>query len=255
VSTLVERLRAAGCVFAEDEAAVLTAVATTPAQLELLVARRVSGEPLELVVGFAEFCGLRIAVAAGVFVPRHRTEHLVREAVRLASAGCVVVDLCCGTGALGMALASVVPGVTLTAADLDRAAVDCARVNVGPEVAVYHGDLFDALPVTLRGGIDVLLCNTPYVPTDEIALLPAEAREYEHTVALDGGPDGLDVQRRVAAEAAQWLAPGGHVLVEVSERQGSTALALFSAAGLDARISRSDELDATVLVARRVGAG
>ena len=249
---IVDRLRAAGCVFAEDEAA--GARQPRPPRLPSwtgLVARRVAGEPLELVVGYAEFCGLRVAVAPGVFVPRHRTEHLVREAARLASAGSVVVDLCCGTGALGLALSSLVPGVSLVAADLDPAAVDCARTNLGPEVAVYQGDLFDALPTSLRGRIDLLLCNTPYVPTAEIAFLPAEARDYEHTVALDGGPDGLAVQRRVAVAAAEWLAPGGYVLVEVSERQAPTPSALFTAAGLAARISVSDELAATVVIARR----
>jgi release factor glutamine methyltransferase len=251
VLTLVERLRAAGCVFAEDEAAVLMAAALSPASLEDLVTRRVAGEPLELVVGHAEFCGLRVLVAPGVFVPRHRTELLVREAAQLGSAGSLVVDLCCGTGALGMALASFVPGIVLCATDLDHAAVDVARTNLGPEVPVYQGDLFEALPSSLRGHIDVLLCNTPYVPTAEIALLPAEAREYEPAVALDGGPDGLDVQRRVAAAAAEWLAPDGHLLVEVSERQAQTALAVFAAAGLDARISQDDELDATVVIARR----
>lgn len=248
---LVARLRAAGCVFAEDEAAVLAAAATSPASLEDMAVRRVAGEPLELVVGYAEFCGLRVTVAPGVFVPRQRTEHLVREAARLAAAGSVVLDLCCGTGALGLALTSLVPSVVLCAADHDPAAVVIARTNLGPEVPVYQGDLFEALPGSLRGRIDVLLCNTPYVPTAELALLPAEAREYEHAIALDGGVDGLDVQRRVAAGAADWLAPGGHLLVEVSERQAQTALAVFTAAGLDARISQDEELDATVVIVRR----
>jgi release factor glutamine methyltransferase len=251
VPDAVQRLRAAGCVFAEEEAAVLQAAAASADELELFIRRRVAGEPLELVVGHAEFCGLRVAVAPGVFVPRHRTEHLVRQAARLASAGSVVVDLCCGTGALGLALSSLVPGISLSAADLDPAAVACARGNLGPEVPVYQGDLFDALPTRLRGRIDLLLCNTPYVPTAEIAFLPAEARDFEHTIALDGGMDGLTVQRRVAAGVTGWLAPGGHVLVEVSQRQASTAAALFSAAGLTAHISVSDELGATVVIARR----
>src|SRR5207237_3297468 len=137
-----------------EEAAMLTAAAGSPYQLEVPVARRVAGEPLELVVGYAEFCGLRVGVAPGVFVPRQRTEHLVREAARLTSAGSVVVDLCCGTGALGLALSSLVPGISLSAADLDPAAVDCARTNLAPEVAVYQGDLFDPLPLSVRGRID-----------------------------------------------------------------------------------------------------
>jgi release factor glutamine methyltransferase len=251
VATIVERLREAGCVFAEDEAALLLAAAESPASLETMVFRRAAGEPLELVLGYAVFCGLRIALVPGVFVPRLRTEHLVREAAALASAGAVVVDLCCGTGALGAALLSVSPDVSLSAADIDPLAIACASSNLGPQVPVYRGDLFDALPAALCGQIDLLLANTPYVPTTEIPFLPAEAREYEHLVALDGGSDGLDVQRRVAVGAALWLAPGGHVLVEVSDRQAAAALAIFSSAGLVPWISTSVDLDATVLMARR----
>jgi release factor glutamine methyltransferase len=250
-SSIVERLRAAGCVFAEDEAALIVAAAGSPAEVEALVARRVEGEPLELVIGYAEFCGLRVTVCPGVFVPRHRTEFLVREAAALTSAGDVVVDLCCGTGALGMALSTLVPGVSLTAADLDPAAVTCARRNLGAQVPVYAGDLFTALPPDLHGRIQLILANTPYVPTDEIALLPSEARDHEHHLALDGGRDGLDLQRRVAAGAAEWLAPGGHVLVEVSERQAATSLDIFGAAGLSARVAESEDWDATVVVAAR----
>jgi release factor glutamine methyltransferase len=249
--TIVERLRAAGCVFAEDEASLIGRAASTPDELEIMVARRVEGVPLEQVVGFAEFCGLRVLVDPGVFVPRHRTEFLVREAAALAGPGAVVVDLCCGTGALGLTLASMVDGAELSAADIEPAAVACARRNLGPEVPVYQGDLYEPLPRALRGRIDILLANTPYVPTDEIGLLPAEARVYEPLVALDGGPDGLDLQRRVAAEAARWLAPGGHVLVEVSERQATAAYDIFARNGLHPRVARSDELNSTVVIGTR----
>src|SRR3954462_3557379 len=102
---VVARLRAAGCVFAEDEARLLLAGAA-PDALDALVARRVAGEPLEPLLGWAEFCGLRVAVAPGVFVPRRRTEALVEEAVALFRPGAVVVDLCCGSGALGLAVAA-----------------------------------------------------------------------------------------------------------------------------------------------------
>ncbi|BEP14590.1 putative protein N(5)-glutamine methyltransferase [Acidothermaceae bacterium B102] len=251
LSTIVDRLRAAGCVFAEDESALIVAAATSPAEVDALVARRVDGEPLELVIGYAEFCGVRVTVCPGVFIPRHRTEFLVREAAALTSPGNVVVDLCCGTGALGLALSTLVPGVSVTAADLDPAAVACARRNLGATVPVYAGDLFAALPADLRGRIQVLLANTPYVPTDEIDLLPSEARDHEHHLALDGGPDGLDLQRRVAAGAAEWLAPGGHVLVEVSDRQAATARDIFDAAGLAARVAESKDWDAIVIIAAR----
>ena len=127
---LVARLRAAGCVFAEDEARLLRAAAGSPAELDALAARRVDGAPLEALLGWAEFCGLRIAVDPGVFVPRQRTAFLVAQAVRRAGPGAVVVDLCCGTGAIGAAIAAAAPGVEVHAADVDPAAVACARRNL-----------------------------------------------------------------------------------------------------------------------------
>jgi release factor glutamine methyltransferase len=246
-SALVARLRAAGCVFAEDEARLLLASDAEPADIEGMVERRVAGSPLEHILGWAEFRGLRIEVATGVFVPRRRTEALVGEAVALCRPRSVVLDLCCGSGALGAALAAAVPGIELYASDIDEHAVACARRNLGP-APVFEGDLFSALPASLRGRVDVLLCNTPYVPTGEIRILPPEAREHEPLAALDGGPDGLDVQRRVAAEAAAWLAPGGSLLVEASEGQAVTAAVILERHGLMARIERSEERDATVVI-------
>ena len=245
---LVTTLRGAGCVFAEDEADLLIAAATTPEQLTAMVARRASGHPLEQVVGWADFCGLRIVVEPKVFVPRHRTELLVREAAALCRPGSVVVDLCCGSGAVAAVLLSRVAGTTVTAADVHPSAVRCARVNLGARAEVYEGDLFAALPYSLRSTVDVLVANTPYVPTAEIALLPREACVYEPAVALDGGADGLDVQRRVAAGAADWLAPGGHLLVETSHDQATRAADIMTGAGLTARVVHDDDLGATVVV-------
>ncbi|MER5304176.1 putative protein N(5)-glutamine methyltransferase [Streptomyces lasiicapitis] len=254
-SSVVERLRAAGCVFAEEEADLLLAAATGTDELDAMVVRRASGLPLEHVVGWAEFGGLRIAVDPGVFVPRRRTEFLVREAASLAGPGAVVVDLCCGSGALGAALAASLGRVELHAADIDPAAVACARRNVrAAEGHAYEGDLYAALPEGLLGRVDVLLANVPYVPSDEVALLPAEAREHEARVALDGGSDGLDVLRRVTADAPRWLAPGGRLLFETSERQVPAAVAAVTAAGLVPRVVTDEELYATVVVGARRGA-
>jgi len=214
-----------------------------------MVDRRVAGLPIEQVLGWAEFCGLRIAVEAGVFVPRRRTEFLVRQAATLAAPHDIVVDLCCGAGAIGTALAASVRGLEVHAADIDPAAVACARRNLasfgGP---VYQGDLFDALPVTLRGRVAIIVANVPYVPSDEVRLLPAEARVHEPRVALDGGPDGLDVLRRVAAGAPDWLGPGGHLLIETSEAQVPLAVSAFEASGLAARVKAAPDLHATVVV-------
>lgn len=246
---IVDRLRAAGCVFAEDEAHILLSAADGPDELAEMLDRRVGGMPLEYVVGWAEFRGIRILVAPGVFVPRPRSELLVTTAAELAHPGSLVLDLCCGSGALGVALAAAVPGISLHSADVDPDAVACARRNVEPiGGTVYEGDLFNPLPVALVGRVGILLANTPYVPSAEIALLPREARLYEHPIALDGGADGLDLQRRVAAQATKWLAPGGHLLVETSERQAPAAAALFADEGLTSRIVRDADLDATVVV-------
>jgi release factor glutamine methyltransferase len=213
-----------------------------------MVDRRVAGLPLEHVLGWAEFCGLRIAVDPGVFVPRRRTEFLVRQAAALARPAEVIVDLCCGAGAIGAALAAVVDGAEVHAADIDPAAVRCARQNVpGP---VYEGDLYEPLPGGLRGRIGILAANVPYVPAGEIGFLPPEARAHEPLTALDGGPDGLNVLRRVAAAAPGWLAPGGYLLIETSDRQAPRAAAAFAGSGLTARVASSADLDATVVIGR-----
>jgi release factor glutamine methyltransferase len=249
MSAIVTRLQAAGCVFAEDEARLLVSVARTPGELADMVERRVAGMPLEHVLGWAEFCGLRIAVGPGVFVPRRRTEFLVRQAIAVATPGGVILDLCCGAGAIGAALAAAVPGTEVHATDVDPAAVRCARRNLtGPRAHVYQGDLYAPLPDALRGRVSILAANVPYVPTGEIGFLPPEARAHEPALALDGGPDGLDVLRRVAAGAPGWLAPGGHLLIETSDRQAPEAAEAFAASGLTSEVTTSAEFDATVII-------
>jgi len=248
---IIGTLRAAGCVFAEGEADLLIASAATPQNLKTMVERRTSGEPLEHIVGWAQFCDLRVEVDPGVFVPRHRTELLVRHASKVAPPGATVVDLCCGSGAVGAAIAAAIHGARLFAVDIDPAAVQCARRNLSPVGAeVFKGDLYTPLPPGLRGRVDVLVANVPYVPTGEVSLLPPEARLYEPRVALDGGPDGLDMFRRVASAATAWLAPGGHLLVETSAAQSSLARDDMSRNGLASRVVHSEELDATAVIGR-----
>ena len=251
---VVRRLRAAGCVFAEDEAALLVAEAGTPGPLEALLARRVRGEPLEHVLGWVEFCGTRVLVDPHVFVPRQRTAFLVERSAQLAAAHDrpVVVDLCCGTGAVGAVIADAVPGVELYASDLDPVAAACARRNLEPRGGqAFVGDLFAALPDELRERIDVLAVNAPYVPTEAIATMPPEARDHERRMALDGGVDGLDVHRRIAAAANQWLAPGGSLLIETSTGQAPVATQLFPASGLEPMTVHARNRDATVVIGRR----
>jgi release factor glutamine methyltransferase len=253
-SGIVTRLRAAGCVFAEDEARLLISAARTSADLSAMVDRRAAGMPLEQVLGWAEFCGLRIVLDPGVFVPRRRTEFLVRQAAALTQPGAAVVDLCCGSGAVGAALAAALDRVELHAVDVDPAAVRCARRNIAAAGGqVYEGDLYGPLPASLRGRVDVLVANAPYVPTNEIGLLPPEARIHEPTVALDGGADGLGILRRVMAAAPLWLAPDGHLLFETSERQVPQAVEAVAGRGLIPRVASSDELNATVVIGSRGG--
>lgn len=246
---VVERLLSAGCVFAEDEADLLLAEATDPQALDRMVAARASGTPLEQVVGWAEFSGLRVAVGPGVFVPRRRTEVLVREAVRLLGPGALVVDVCCGSGAIGAAIAHEVGRIRLHATDVDEAAVRCARTNLEPyDASVHLGDLFDPLPAELRAMVDVVVASPPYVPGHAIATMPAEARDHEPRRALDGGHDGLAVVRRIAASAPGWLAPGGHVLVETSEEQAAGAEQALRGSGLDVRTVHDEDRGGTVVL-------
>ncbi|WP_188827233.1 putative protein N(5)-glutamine methyltransferase [Nocardia camponoti] len=253
---IVARLRAAGCVFAEDEAALLVEATNDADVLGALVAQRVSGVPLEYLLGWAEFRGVRVGVRAGVFVPRQRTAFLVDIAIESArEAALTLVDLCCGTGALGLTATSELRAngkdVALSAADIDPVAVACARDNLAGIGDVHEGDLFAALPPHLRGHIDLLLANTPYVPTAHLAALPPEARDHEPPHALDGGIDGLAIFRRVIDGAVDWLAPGGRVLVEMSADQGELAADVITRAGMRARIERSAEYYATVVVGTR----
>ncbi|GAA4562525.1 putative protein N(5)-glutamine methyltransferase [Planotetraspora kaengkrachanensis] len=249
---IVTRLRAAGCVFAEDEAELIVSTARVPGEVAAMVDRRVAGLPLEHVLGWAEFYGLRVAVEPGVFVPRPRTEFLISQAAALAPPEAVVVDLCCGSGAMAAALAATLDRPEVHAADIDPVAVRCARRNLAPYGGrVHEGDLYEALPAALRGRVDVLVASPPYVPTRAIGLLPPEARVHEPHMALDGGADGLDVVRRLVAGAAPWLAPGGRLLVETSERQARTTAEAVARGGLVPRVAASGDLDATAVIGTR----
>lgn len=258
---VVARLRAAGCVFAEEEARLLAAQAEDETELDAFLVRRTAGEPLEHVLGWAEFRGLRIAVDPGVFVPRRRSEFLVEQAVGLTTSGrasgrpLVVVDLCCGSGAVGAALAAELRGAQVHAADIDSAATACARRNLREWGGQVHlGDLYDPLPASLRGWVDILAVNAPYVPSAEVPLMPPEARLHEPRHALDGGEDGLEIVRRVAAGARGWLAPGGSLLVETSDRQADQAAEVLARTGLAARVASSEDFAATIVIGTKLAA-
>jgi len=257
LASFVLTLRAAGCVYAEDEAELLASAADTPEELAAMVSRRAAGLPLEQVLGWADFCGLRVAVEPGVFVPRRRSEFMVRRAAELGPAiaavgeSLVILDMCCGSGAVGLALAAALGQAELHAADIDPTAVHCARANLAGVGLVYEGDLYAALPAGLRGRVDILIANAPYVPSAEIALLPAEARLHEPRVALDGGADGVQLHRGIAAGAPDWLAPGGYLLIETSERQAELTAQAFRSAGLNPQIVTDEDWSAAVVIGRR----
>ncbi|CAM3874760.1 putative protein N(5)-glutamine methyltransferase [Nocardioides zeicaulis] len=246
---VVARLRAAGCVWAEEEAALLAEAATGEA-LARLVERRVAGEPLETVLGWVLVLGHRLSVTRGVFVPRRRTELLVRaaqERARLATGSRrpVVVEMCCGAGPVAALLEGY--DVEVHAADVSPPALACAGANA-PSAALHLGDLWDALPAGLAGRVDVVAANAPYVPTARIATMPAEARDHEPLEALDGGTDGVHLHRRLAAGAPVWLAPGGVLLVETSLEQLPLTHAAMEAAGLATDVLVDDEVQGCVAV-------
>jgi release factor glutamine methyltransferase len=214
ISAVVERLRAAGCVAAEEEGDDLVAAAPDGRALEAWLGRRERGEPLAWIIGGLEFCGRWLHVASGVYVPRIQSEELAWRAGRLLPDHGFAVDLCTGAGAIAAHLRTEVPTASVVGVDLDPGAAACAARN-GVDVLV--GDLEVALRPS--GWCDVVTAVPPYVPTSELRLLPADVQRFEPPAALDGGRDGLDMAHRVILAASQLLRPGGWLLVEVGGTQ------------------------------------
>jgi release factor glutamine methyltransferase len=238
------------------------AVVSGPRQgeIETLVARRLRHEPVQYLVGEAEFCGLRLELGPGVFIPRPETEALVERAIALGPPGrATILELCAGSGAIACALATRRLDWTVWAVERAAAAAECARANVrrlGLEarVQVRQGDLFAPLrDVVAAGAANLIVANPPYLATPILPTLPAEVRVWEPREALDGGADGLDVIRRLLAEAADWLRPGGGLLVEIGEEQGPALRALVATDGRydEARVLRDFRGCERVLEARR----
>ncbi len=236
------RLAAAGCVFAEEEAQALSEAAGSESELHEMVARRVAGEPLEYILGWAQFDGLRIPVHAGVFIPRRRTEALLAQALVMLGHRGRVLELCCGAAPVAAALCARRPDLVICATDVDPAAVECARRSL-PEV--YCGDLFASLP---RQRFDLIVANAPYVPTRALQTLPRESRS-EAMSALDGGVDGLDLHRRIAAEARDWLSDGGSVLCEVAPAQADSLSRVYR--GYDVQVNTDEQYDVAVVICSR----
>ncbi len=210
------------------------------ARYRALVKRRAEGEPTAYLVGAREFFGRRFQVDARVLVPRPETELLVEAALAALPEGGAALDLGAGSGAVAVSLALGRPGARVTAVDLSAEALEVARANaaaLGAAVELLAGDLFAPLPAGAR--FDVIASNPPYVPTGELAGLQREVRR-EPRLALDGGPDGLAVLRRIVAEAPRWLSPGGALLLEMHESHLEALPALCLAAGFAAAEARRD---------------
>ncbi|HEU5483764.1 MAG TPA: putative protein N(5)-glutamine methyltransferase [Microlunatus sp.] len=253
---VVARLRAAGCVFAEDEARLLVEAADSDQDaLQRMLAARVDGEPLEQLLGWAAFAGARLAVGPDVFVPRVRTELLAELAESMITPGSVVVELCCGVGAVAAVLQRRHPAAEIFAVDIDPVAVSYARQNLTAPAEVLVGDLYDPLPDRLHGQVDLVVANAPYVPTDAISLMPREARDHEPRQALDGGPDGADVQRQIITDAPAWLRADGRLLIETGREQSLITAGEMRSRGLSVEIVVDDDRDATVVVGRHVAPG
>jgi len=223
---VVARLEAAGCVAAGEEADEMLAAAPDAATLAGWLGRRERGEPLAWITGTVRFCGRAVRVDPGVYVPRAQTEDLARRAAALLPPGGRAVDLCTGSGAVAAHLWEAVPSAAVVGVDLDPRAAACARRNGVPAVVA---DLAAGLRPGL--GADVVTAVAPYVPTGDLRLLPADVQRYEPRRALDGGPDGLDLVRRVVGAAAELLRSGGWLLVEVGGDQDAALSPALRAAG------------------------
>lgn len=245
-------LSGAGFVAADEEAAELLACAAGDGQrLDSLVARRLTGEPLAWITGRASFCGLDVRVHPGVYVPRWQSEPLARRAAWRLPAGGVAVDLCTGSGALAMVLASVRPDARVLATDLDEGAVACAAHN---GVNAYRGDLFAPLPSWIEGHVDVVVGVVPYVPTSALAVLPRDTLAFEPSVAYDGGDDGTAVLRRVMTDGPRYLRPGGALVLELGgDQAGALSGDLASSGYGDVRVLHDDDGDVRGIEATLAG--
>lgn len=237
------RLAEAGFVAAAEEAAELRAAG---GDLEALVARRLTGEPLAWITGTTTFCGISVAVHPGVYVPRPQTEHIAeRAAARLPDAG-FAIDACCGCGAIGAVLRARRPRARVLALDRDPIAVANARAN---RLDAAQADLLEwPEAVGPPCAIDVVVAVVPYVPTGELALLHRDALAFEPRHAYDGGPDGLALARRLVAQAAQLLRPGGALVLELG---GDQAEALELPGFEDRAVLRDEDGDVRGIEATR----
>ena len=249
-SSVARTLAAAGSVAPNEEAEELVrAAAGDAATLADLVRRRATGEPVAWLTRSVTFCDIRVGVLPGVYVPRWQTEPLARRAASLLAPGGVAVDLCTGSGAIALVLTAAAPSARVVATELEDTAVACARAN---GVEVFAGFLDEPLPRSLEGRVDVLTAVVPYVPTDELRLLPRDVRAFEPRLALDGGVDGTDVLAEVVRRSPRWLRPGGWLLLELGGDQAEQLGGPLDDAGFETpEVLVDEEGDPRAICARR----
>lgn len=207
----------------------LEAVAGPSQPLEELVARRIGGEPLQYIEGSAPFGPLDLVVDERVLVPRPETEGLFEIATKMVRNPEVIVDLCTGSGALALALKMAFPSAAVFATDVSEDAIAVATENKHRnrlDIYLAVGDLFDPLPVSILGEVDLLVANPPYVAEAEFVELPEDVKR-EPKLALVAGPTGFEVIREIGASASRWLRPGGVLVCEIGETQGIAAARAF----------------------------
>jgi release factor glutamine methyltransferase len=239
-ASVIQILTKAGCLAASEEADELIAVAGgDSAVLSGLIARRCEGEPVAWLTGSVVFCGIKVLVAPGVYVPRWQTEPLARRAAALLPAAGVAVDLCTGSGAIAAVLAAAVPTARVLATDLDSNAVQCARGN---GIEVFEGRLDEPLPREFQQRVDVMTAVVPYVPTDALRWLPRDVQKYEPALALDGGNEGTDFLVEVVRKSTSWLRPGGWLLLELGGEQAEPIGQLLEECGFqDVEVMADDD--------------
>ncbi len=208
------------------------------------LARRAAHEPLQYVLGWEEFCGLRLRVTPAVLIPRPETEMLVEWALALTPQGATVCDLGTGSGCIACGIAVARPDASIIAVDLSREALAVAAVNVsalrlGDRVALRVGDLFEPLR-DRAGAVDLLVANPPYIPSGLVPALPREVSEWEPPAALDGGDDGMATSRRIIAGAPAVLREGGALVMEIGDGQAVALGAVMLAAGFQGVATRRD---------------
>jgi release factor glutamine methyltransferase len=239
----------AGCVAASDESdELIQAAAGDLDVLADLVTRRTNGEPIAWLTGAVTFCGIKLVVTPGVYVPRWQTEPLARRAALLLSPAGVGADLCTGAGAVAAVMARAVPTAQVIATEVDHASVLCARAN---GLDVFEGFLDDPLPREFAHRVEVMTAVVPYVPTDSLRLLPRDVQAFEPRLALDGGIDGTELLAEVARRSTSWLRPGGSLLMELGGDQAGPIGRLLREVGFDAvEVMADEDGDARAICAR-----